>query len=67
MQTGKVIVKDDEVEAGLRMLDDGGDFADGVHAYSGLNMAPGQAVLVSFDKKAVRLLAGRGLSALAPE
>jgi predicted nucleic-acid-binding protein len=67
MQTEKVVVKDDEAEAGLRVLDDGGDFADGVHAYNGLSMAPGPAVFVSFDKQAVRLLAGRGVSALVPE
>jgi len=67
IRSEKVIVQDNEVEAGLRMLDQGGDFADGVHAYTGLSMAPRQAVFVSFDKQAVRLLSGQGLSALTPE
>jgi predicted nucleic-acid-binding protein len=64
LQTGKVIVQDEEVEMGLRIMDAGGDFADGVHAMSGLRLAPGQATFASFDKQAVRLLAGCGLSAL---
>ena len=67
IRSEKVIVQDHEVEAGLRMLDAGGDFADGVHAYTGLSMAPRQAAFVSFDKQAVRLLSGQGLSALTPE
>jgi len=67
MKAARVIVMDNEVEAGLRMLDAGGDFADGVHAYTGLSMAPRQAAFVSFDKQAVRLLSGQGLSALTPE
>jgi predicted nucleic-acid-binding protein len=67
VKTRKVLVQDDEVEAGLQMLDAGGDFADGVHAYTGWRLAPDQAVFASFDKQAVRLLAGRGLSALVLE
>jgi predicted nucleic-acid-binding protein len=47
------------VEAGLAMLDVGGDFADGVMAYEG-NWLGGEA-FVSFDRKAVALLAGQGL------
>ncbi len=39
------------VEAGLAMLDAGGDFADGVIAYEG--RALGAQMFVSFDKKAV--------------
>ena len=39
------------VEAGLRMLDAGGDFADGVIAYEGQWL--GGETFVSFDKKAV--------------
>jgi predicted nucleic-acid-binding protein len=66
-QTEKIIVKDDEVEAGLQMLADDGDFADGVHAYAGWNMTPGQAVFVSFDKQAIRLLTVQGMPALMPE
>jgi predicted nucleic-acid-binding protein len=66
LQSHKVIVKEDEVEAGLRMMELGGDFADGVNAYTGQSMARGQAVFASFDKQAVRLLVEQGLSAIVP-
>jgi predicted nucleic-acid-binding protein len=46
------------VEAGLSVLDAGGDFADGVIAYEG-NWLGGET-FVSFDKKAVALLAAQG-------
>jgi predicted nucleic-acid-binding protein len=46
------------VEAGLRVLDAGGDFADGVIAYEG-NWLGGET-FVSFDKQAVALLAQQG-------
>ena len=49
------------VEAGLSMLDAGGDFADGVIAYEG-NWLGGET-FVSFDKQAVALLAAQGQSA----
>ena len=49
------------VEAGLSMLEAGGDFADGVIAYEG-NWLPGDT-FVSFDKKAVSLLTAQGQSA----
>jgi predicted nucleic-acid-binding protein len=65
--TDRVIVDDDEVEAGLRMMDAGGDFADGVNAYAGTRMASSTAVFVSFDQQAVRLLNGQGMSAMAPD
>jgi predicted nucleic-acid-binding protein len=48
-------------EAGLSMLDAGGDFADGVIAYEG-NWLGGET-FVSFDKKAVALLTAQGQSA----
>jgi predicted nucleic-acid-binding protein len=48
------------VEAGLLVLDAGGDFADGVIAYEG-NWQGGET-FVSFDKKAVALLAAQGQS-----
>ena len=65
--TDRIVVNDDEVQAGLLMMDAGGDFADGVTAYVGSRMASGPAVFASFDRQAVRLLVGRGLSALVPE
>lgn len=46
------------VEAGLSVLDAGGDFADGVIAYEG-NWLGGET-FVSFDKKAVALLRAQG-------
>jgi len=49
------------VEAGLAMLDAGGDFADGVIAYEGKWL--GAETFVSFDKKAVEMLAAQGVSA----
>jgi predicted nucleic-acid-binding protein len=46
------------VEAGLSVLEAGGDFADGVIAYEG-NWLGGET-FVSFDKKAVALLTEQG-------
>ena len=48
------------VEAGLALLDAGGDFADGVIAYEGSWL--GAEIFISFDKKAVRLMKARGES-----
>ena len=48
-------------EAGLAMLDAGGDFADGVIAYEGRWL--GAETFVSFDKKAAEMLAAHGVSA----
>lgn len=67
IRVDSVIVKDDEVEAGLRLLEAGGDFADGVHAYAGACVDPDSAIFASFDKKAVRLLSGLGQRASLPE
>jgi predicted nucleic-acid-binding protein len=49
------------VEAGLLLLEAGGDFADGVIAYEG-NWLGGE-IFVSFDQKAVALLTAQGQSA----
>lgn len=49
------------VEAGLDMLDRGGDFADGVIAYEGRWL--GAEIFVSFDRKAVKLVRAMGNSA----
>ena len=49
------------VEAGLSVLEAGGDFADGVIAYEG-NWLGGET-FVSFDKKAVAILMAQGQSA----
>ena len=49
------------VEAGLAVLDAGGDFADGAIAYEG-NWLGGE-IFVSFDKNAVALLNAQGQAA----
>lgn len=54
-----VLVNRPAVEAGLAMLDAGGDFADGVIALEGRWL--GGDTFVSFDKKAVVLLKAQGL------
>jgi predicted nucleic-acid-binding protein len=46
------------VEAGLAVLDAGGDFADGIIAYEGKWL--GGDTFVSFDKKAVALIERQG-------
>lgn len=46
------------VDAGLAVLDDGGDFADGAIAYEGRWL--GAETFVSFDRRAVETLAGLG-------
>lgn len=48
------------VEAGLALLDAGGDFADGIIAYEGRWL--GAEVFVSFDRQATKLLTERGES-----
>ena len=48
-------------EAGLAMLDAGGDFADGVIAYEGRWL--GAETFVSFDRKAVEMLVAQGMPA----
>ena len=49
------------VEAGLAVLDGGGDFADGVIAHEGRWL--GAETFVSFDRKAVDTLAAQGVPA----
>lgn len=61
LDTRNVVVNRPAVEAGLSILDAGGDFADGVIAYDG-NWLGGET-FVSFDKKAVKLLTAQGQTA----
>jgi predicted nucleic-acid-binding protein len=56
-----VAVNRPAVDAGLAMLRDGGDFADGVIAYEGRWLGGG--TFVSFNKKAVSLIAKQGQQA----
>ena len=61
----RLVIADDEVAAGLQMLDAGGDFADGVIEYTGRNLARNvTTTFLSFDKNAVSILTKRGFSAL---
>ena len=53
-----VVVNRPAVEAGLAVLEDGGDFADGVIAFDGDWL--GGETFVSFDRKAVNLLSAQG-------
>jgi predicted nucleic-acid-binding protein len=56
-----VAVNRTAAEAGLALLEAGGDFADGAIAYEGKWL--GADTFVSFDKKAVRLMKAQGGSA----
>jgi predicted nucleic-acid-binding protein len=58
MKSANVIMNRPAVEAGLSMLDAGGDFADGAIAYEGEWL--GAEEFVSFDSKAVSLLQTQG-------
>lgn len=61
MDTERVVLDRAAVDAGLAVLETGGDFADGVIAHEGAWL--GGDVFVSFDKKAVKLLSEQGRQA----
>jgi predicted nucleic-acid-binding protein len=61
MNAENVVVNRPAAEAGLTLLDAGGDFADGAIAYEGSWL--GADAFVSFDKKAVKLMEAQGGSA----
>ncbi len=58
MNGANVVVNRPAAEAGLAVLNAGGDFADGVIAYEGSWL--GAETFVSFDKKAVKLMEAQG-------
>ncbi|API57088.1 VapC toxin family PIN domain ribonuclease (plasmid) [Rhizobium leguminosarum] len=58
LNAGKVAMNRPAVEAGLAMLEAGGDFADGVIAHEGAWL--GGESFVSFDKQAVELIIRQG-------
>ncbi|MER9675756.1 type II toxin-antitoxin system VapC family toxin [Mesorhizobium sp. M0208] len=60
LNTANVVINRPAVEAGLSVLDAGGDFADGVIAFDGGWL--GGEIFVSFDRKAVKLLSAQGQS-----
>jgi predicted nucleic-acid-binding protein len=61
MNAANVVVNRLAVEAGLDLLDAGGDFADGVIAFEGNWL--GADIFVSFDKRAVKLIETKSQSA----
>jgi predicted nucleic-acid-binding protein len=61
LQAGNVAVDRPAVEAGLATLTAGGDFADGLIAHEGRWF--GGDTFVSFDRKAVALIAAQGQEA----
>jgi predicted nucleic-acid-binding protein len=61
LNSANVVVNRPAAEAGLALLDAGGDFADGIIAYEGRWL--GANTFVSFDKKAVKLIKAQGDSA----
>jgi predicted nucleic-acid-binding protein len=64
INAANVMVNHPAVEAGLDLLDAGGDFADGVIAHEGSWL--GGDAFVSFDRKAVQLLSAQGVVARLP-
>lgn len=58
MNSANVVMNRSAVEAGLAMLDEGGDFADGIIAYEGSWL--GAEIFISFDNSAVKLMEARG-------
>lgn len=61
LNTKNVLMNRPATEAGLALLEAGGDFADGVMAYEGTWL--GGESFVSFDRKAVELLTRQGEAA----
>ena len=58
LEAGNVVMNRPAVEAGLAILEAGGDFADGVIAHEGQWL--GGETFVSFDNQAVELLKAQG-------
>lgn len=56
-----VVVNRPAVDAGLKVLEGGGDFADGIIAFEGSWL--GAETFISFDKKAVKLVQESGENA----
>lgn len=62
--SANVVMNRPAAEAGLTLLEAGGDFADAAIAYEGQEL--GAETFMSFDKQAVKLLGQQGFSARAP-
>lgn len=61
LNSGNVAMNRPAVEAGLAVLEAGGDFADGIIAYEGSWL--GGETFVSFDRQAVELISRQGQAA----
>jgi predicted nucleic-acid-binding protein len=59
--SANVVVDRPAVEAGLAVMDAGGDFADGIIAHEGHQL--GADIFISFDRQAVRLFQAKGEAA----
>ncbi len=64
LSNSNTLTNQSAVDAGLGMLDAGGDFADGVISFEGEWL--GADEFVSFDRKAVKLLKAKGYAARLP-
>lgn len=65
LDADNVAIDRQAVEAGLAVLDGGGDFADGIIAHGGQWL--GGETFVSFDQKAVALLKKQGVKVMLPQ
>ncbi|WP_373747367.1 type II toxin-antitoxin system VapC family toxin [Neisseria dentiae] len=58
----KLVVQENEIEAGFAMMERNGDFADGINAFCGAMLGAEQ--FVTFDKQAARILQETGVKTL---
>ncbi len=58
----KLVVQENEIEAGFSVMAHNGDFADGVNAFCGAMLGADQ--FVTFDKQAARILQETGVKTL---
>lgn len=65
LASANVVTNRQAVEAGLALLEDGADFADGVIAHEGAEA--GGDTFVSFDRDAVKILSRRSIAARVPK
>lgn len=65
LDADNVAIDRQAVDAGLAVLDAGGDFADGIIAHGGQWL--GGETFVSFDQKAVTLLKKQGVKVMLPQ
>lgn len=63
-QTEKFVLNHSAIDLGLQILEQGGDFSDGVIAGDGFDC--GAEIFVSFDQRAIQLLRQNQFQALTP-